>query len=391
MNASLFPMPVDLNISTQLNIDVHLFESVMLKSLLAQAHAQNDSTFLICREIDISVRMDPEGLLNQLALRRDWLCLRTNYATLIIRAIGLFGTIEALGTAEHCSVQLRLWADSVERADAVKDIVLAQVMDHQIMDIAYSLNWRFLDGSGAIKRADTEERASDVLLDEAYPAIGRIDDFISQYLAAPEAVLVLQGPPGTGKTRLIRAILAEISRRDGEPAEVLYTGDTGVFDTDEVFVEFITGKQDAFVVEDADHLLAPRANGNQTLHRFLNIADGIAQARGRKIIFSTNLANVRDIDEALVRPGRCFAHIFLPELQPVEAKHLLVRLTASDPDRLAAALNNIELGDKKTHSVADVYAAYRKSMPLVTAARVLNFASRLERYPIGFGFNPRRD
>jgi DNA replication protein DnaC len=28
-----------------------------------------------------------------------------------------------------------------------------------------------------------------------------------------------QGPPGTGKTRLIRAILAEISRRKGEQAK----------------------------------------------------------------------------------------------------------------------------------------------------------------------------
>jgi ATP-dependent 26S proteasome regulatory subunit len=27
----------------------------------------------------------------------------------------------------------------------------------------------------------------------------------------------------------------------------------------------------------------------------------------RKIIFSTNLPNVGDLDDALVRPGRCFA------------------------------------------------------------------------------------
>jgi len=386
-----FPKPVDLNISTQLYLDAHMFESAVLKSLLAQAHAQNDSTFLICREIDISVRLDPEGLLNELAMRPEWLCLRTNSATLIIRATGLFGTIEALGTARYCSVQLRLWADSVERADAVKDIVLAQVKDHQITNIGLWLHWRFLDGSGTMRRADTEECASERLLDEAYPAIGRIDDFIGEYLSAPETVLVLQGPPGTGKTRLIRAILGEMSLRKGEPAEVLYTGDAGVFATDEIFIEFITGKQSAFVVEDADHLLAPRADGNQVLHRFLNIADGIAQSNGRKIIFSTNLANVRDIDEALVRPGRCFAHVCLPALDLGAARRLLDRLSAGETRTEIAATGRLQDPTKKTYSIAEIYAEHRKSAPQEARARTSAWAPKVDRYPIGFGFNPTRN
>jgi ATP-dependent 26S proteasome regulatory subunit len=36
-------------------------------------------------------------------------------------------------------------------------------------------------------------------------------------------------------------------------------------------------------------------------------ADGVGRAQGRKIIFTTNLRNVHDIDSALLRPGRCFA------------------------------------------------------------------------------------
>ncbi len=58
------------------------------------------------------------------------------------------------------------------------------------------------------------------------------------------------------------------------------------------------------MIEDADHLRMARANGNVDLHRFLAIADGVVRAQGRKIIFTTNLPNVGDIDEALVRPGR---------------------------------------------------------------------------------------
>src|SRR5262249_9799696 len=155
-----------------------------------------------------------------------------------------------------------------------------------------------------------EEIADDSLLDEAYPMLGEpVARFVERYLKAPETVLVLQGAPGTGKTRLVRAILAGLSARKGASAEVMYTADRRTLEKDEVFVKFITGSHDAFVIEDADHLLQARANGNIDLHRFLAVADGVVRAQGRKMIFTTNLPNLSDIDEALLRPGRCFASV----------------------------------------------------------------------------------
>ena len=100
-----------------------------------------------------------------------------------------------------------------------------------------------------------------------------------------------------------------MSARKADSAKVLYTADKRALESDEIFVEFITGSHDAFVIEDADHLLMARANGNVDLHRFLAVADGGVRAQGRKIIFTTNLPNIGDIDEALVRPGRCFATV----------------------------------------------------------------------------------
>jgi hypothetical protein len=105
----------------------------------------------------------------------------------------------------------------------------------------------------------------------------------------------------------------------------LYTGDNAALESDAVFIEFITGGHYEFVVEDADHLLSSRANGNRTLHRFLNIADGLARAQGRKIILSTNLPNLRDIDAALVRPGRCFAHVVIRDMKTTDANDRSMR------------------------------------------------------------------
>jgi hypothetical protein len=49
-------------------------------------------------------------------------------------------------------------------------------------------------------------------------------------------------------------------------------------ESDEIFVDFITGNHDAFVIEDADHLLKARSNGNVDLQRFLAVADGVVRA-----------------------------------------------------------------------------------------------------------------
>ena len=149
---------------------------------------------------------------------------------------------------------------------------------------------------------------------------------------------MLQGPPGTGKTRLVRAILAAMSRRKGDSAKIMYTADRRTLEKTRSFVEFITGSHDALVVEDADHLLMPRSDGNDKLHRFLCVADGVVRALGRKIIFTTNLPNIGDIDEALVRPGRCFAVLRTRNLERPEAQRLLAKVLNGDAARAGAAL-----------------------------------------------------
>jgi ATP-dependent 26S proteasome regulatory subunit len=166
--------------------------------------------------------------------------------------------------------------------------------------------------------------------------------------------LVLQGSPGTGKTRLVRAILAGISKRKGETAKVMYTADKRALEQDEIFVDFITGSHDAFVIEDADHLLKARSSGNHDLHRFLTIADGVARAQGRKIIFTTNLPNITDIDDALLRPGRCFASVRARQLTRLEAARLLDKL-ATTSEHHTETLDRLFPANVKSVSVASIY------------------------------------
>jgi hypothetical protein len=155
----------------------------------------------------------------------------------------------------------------------------------------------------------------------------------------------------------VRAILAAISRRKGESAQVLYTTDTRSLENDEIFVEFVTGAHDAFVVEDADHILDSRANGNIHLHRFLAIADGVVRAQGRKILFTTNLPNVSDLDDALLRPGRCFANVRFRALERVEVERLLLPLCSADSSLIARVLAAALPNGTRSATVASIYRA----------------------------------
>lgn len=91
------------------------------------------------------------------------------------------------------------------------------------------------------------------------------------------------------------------------------------------------------------------------MHKLLT--DVVARSQGRKIIFTTNLADVTDIDEALIRPGRCFAIRNLRNLTTDEARALARRLCGTDEPRVAKAEQGLFAAAAKSYSVAQVYRA----------------------------------
>ncbi len=255
---------------------------------------------------------------------------RVIYAALLPPRAAVFVSADGRRKIDYGSCTFQIWAESIARLDAVRATLLGIVGEQLVRREMFTIDWHFSSGQMGLTSASFDEVADPEPYDEAYPTLLEpVAAFIARYLASRETVLILQGPPGTGKTRLVRAILAAMSARKGDSAKVLYTADKRALESDEIFVDFITGSHDAFVIEDADHLLMARANGNVDLHRFLAIADGVVRAQGRKIIFTTNLPNVGDIDEALVRPGRCFATVRTRALNRGEAESLLARLNGA--------------------------------------------------------------
>ena len=337
---------------------------------MLQADVDERTVFRL-RQLEVAVLFpgrlveEPEGVL--VAADPD-----ANRITIVVRPFGgflIFDGFFGLGIgaafircsgwrkAEYCSCSFEIWTHTRQRLEQIRDRLFELVGERYAREQMFTIDWHFMHARAGLRNASFDELALEAIHDEAYPTLdGSVRDFANRYLAANETVLILQGPPGTGKTRLVRAILSAISaRKSDESAQIMYTADKQALERDEIFVTFITGEHDAFVIEDADHLLLARSNGNHDLHRFLAIADGIVRAQGRKIIFTTNLPNVSDLDDALLRPGRCFANVRTRNLTRLEAQALVVRLVSEESrreatlDRLFSAANAV--------SVANVYRA----------------------------------
>ena len=302
-----------------------------------------------------SVKRRVNELFDELACDSHFAAQRIDSGNALLTAPGLFVSVTGYDKGKYCSSVFQVWAESRERAEDAESRLKHLSGELWVQEKSFVIDWHFIAG-GQLRSSAFEEFVTETLFDEAYPSLeGGVQGFIGNYLTKPDAVLILLGPPGGGKTRLVRELLSALTMRKGDNAQIMYTTDKKAIASDQMFVDFITSTYDALVVEDTDHLLRARTSGNEDMHRFLAIADGIARAQGRKIIFTTNLPNVTDIDPALTRPGRCHAVVNLRSLTPQEALRLAARICGEDVVRMDRARARLAADATKSYSVAQVY------------------------------------
>jgi hypothetical protein len=182
---------------------------------------------------------------------------------------------------------------------------------------------------------------------EMYPFLNgeEITEYYDRFLESSASILLLIGPPGTGKTTFIRGLLFH----SGKNAMVTY--DEKILDKDYIFARFIESDAGVMVIEDADNFLKSRKDGNHMMHRFLNVGDGLITMKGKKLIFSTNLPSIKDIDPALTRPGRCFDILHFDNYTKQQAKKLADKLNIAFEPGL----------DQETFSLAEVFFQQRNT------------------------------
>lgn len=205
-----------------------------------------------------------------------------------------------------------------------------------------SIVWSFMTSNGSLSRNQIFLEKQEPLTKDLYPWIKdeSVQAYFKRYLNSNECILLLTGIPGTGKTTFIRNLISENNLN----AELTY--DERLITGDEYFLDFIRSQySDILIIEDADSMIYDRGkSGEKLLNKLLNISDGIIKNATKKIVFSTNITEIDDIDPALIRPGRCFDVLNFRRLTSDEA-NIVVNNRNLD----------IEIEDGRDYTLAELF------------------------------------
>ncbi len=165
---------------------------------------------------------------------------------------------------------------------------------------------------------------------------------------------ILRGKPGTGKTSFLRHLiysLAESHRFYYVPVDSFGLLQNHMTDFLIKERKRFDGKVLVIVLEDAEQLLASRRGGRDMLtSSLLNFTDGFIGDMAQAHLICTMNGNLKDLDEAVLRPGRQrFFREFLP-------------LDWPQAQALAAELG-VSLVEERSYSLAELYHFKDASKP----------------------------
>jgi hypothetical protein len=184
-------------------------------------------------------------------------------------------------------------------------------------DTKVQLSWWFKTDEGYFDDHRLEFTFNQTAEDAYYPFIKEgLGSYLKAYKESESPILLFMGEPGSGKTSLLKHFMKEYK------LNTVVTYDSDVMKSDYFYIQYlIDNNKHLMVIEDADLLLSSREDdGNKTMTKLLNLSDGLIKLENKKIIFTTNLTQLRKIDGALIRPGRCFDVMEFRKLSFAEAK-----------------------------------------------------------------------
>jgi GTPase SAR1 family protein len=189
---------------------------------------------------------------------------------------------------------------------------------------------------------------------ELYPQLD-IAMLAEDYCESSDKILILHGMPGIGKTSFIRYLLYHHISEN----EICYVKDPEVLKNSTFWATMANENYDYIILDDIGSSIAPRkknksAKDDQFVSEMLSYSSGILEQNSSKIIMTTNL-DVGEIDEALLRPGRCFDFITLQPLVSEQAQ-----LIWESRFKMTEESFKQTFGKKETITQADLISSYKQ-------------------------------
>lgn len=231
------------------------------------------------------------------------------------------------------------------------------VVDQDTVTVCY-----FFKDVNGVNYANVNIKQSQItnVYSELYPDID-IDILNNDFKNSKESILFLTGKPGVGKTSFIRYMLKNYKMTkpksagsfiDEEMPNVAYIKDTALMAESEFWSTMASKKFDLIIFDDLDNALSSREEGNNSnfVNNLLSYSDGIFGITSR-IVITTNM-EVKNIDQALLRPGRCFDFLELNPLTSQEALRIwqeVLEMDIVDADTSWASAKEVTQASLMSH------------------------------------------
>jgi len=160
----------------------------------------------------------------------------------------------------------------------------------------------------------------------ATPFIRDADAYIEKFLNSKAPVLILQGEPGTGKTTFVKYLLQTMQDKVSKKRDdfkAMYSFDENIFYLSDFYRRIIYDDYDVLVLEDINQVLYNNQDENELnpINKFLSVTDGLI-SKYKKIIITTNIESKHHLNQALLRPGRCYDVVPFRKLEGIEIDDL---------------------------------------------------------------------
>lgn len=143
-------------------------------------------------------------------------------------------------------------------------------------------------------------------------------------------IVLLSGLKGTGKTSYLRYLTTQITTK-----RLIYIPpDMTASLSEPEFISFIMPYANSIlIIEDAENVLKPRkAGGSQAISNLLNLSDGLLGDALKIQVLCTFNCDIKEIDDALLRPGRLIAEYKFEKLSISKSNDLLKSLYGNEEE-----------------------------------------------------------